>query len=442
MPAFVFGGSGDTNDGLHRVYIFSDRDCVNIVYRGAVVGGPAYAPRTSGPLALPQTVDDLARRRRSSCVGRRRAAPIRERDTTRVRTTEALPPSTASTPATTTAQGRPLGSQLARRPLLLDGRPGASPDRRPAASRLSGNRAPAGARSDARVLAFGKRSVQAAPVPACHRPVAQRAAPSSGVTPTAALRASARRRGQPRPRPPSTTSSGAGDEADRPWQPAGHIRRPRRRRRCSPVTAALGGIASAASTRRFPATEDDLVRTRCGPDRQADLQGHRGLGGALRRLAKTRGRLRPRRAADRDDRHGRSRSWRIVAGSARGWSRSIARAAHRRPARSPTSRWRAYRKGGVCLDRADLRRRGRHGRPTASRRVLARARRTDLVGSIRAVAFDCAVGTLGGTAPSSPTCTRAGLLQPVKRVTVVVYDPDAPGSSCSARARPSTPRTG
>ena len=64
MPAFVFGGSGDA---LHRVYIFSDRDCVNVVYRGAVVGGPAYAPRTSGPLALPQTADESRGRRRSSC---------------------------------------------------------------------------------------------------------------------------------------------------------------------------------------------------------------------------------------------------------------------------------------------------------------------------------------------------------------------------------------
>ena len=36
-----------------RVYIATDEDCVNIVYRGAVVGSPAYAPRTTGSLALP-----------------------------------------------------------------------------------------------------------------------------------------------------------------------------------------------------------------------------------------------------------------------------------------------------------------------------------------------------------------------------------------------------
>ena len=30
---------------LFRVYIATDEDCVNIVYRGAIVGSPAYAPR-------------------------------------------------------------------------------------------------------------------------------------------------------------------------------------------------------------------------------------------------------------------------------------------------------------------------------------------------------------------------------------------------------------
>lgn len=59
MPAFLFAGDGDTNEDLHRVYVFSDSDCVNEVYRGAIVGGPAYAPRSSGPLVLPQTEKDL-----------------------------------------------------------------------------------------------------------------------------------------------------------------------------------------------------------------------------------------------------------------------------------------------------------------------------------------------------------------------------------------------
>jgi hypothetical protein len=59
MPAFLFTGSGDTNAGLHRVYVFSDKRCVNVVFKGAIVGGPAYAPRTTGPLALPADAASL-----------------------------------------------------------------------------------------------------------------------------------------------------------------------------------------------------------------------------------------------------------------------------------------------------------------------------------------------------------------------------------------------
>ena len=66
-PAFVFagdsGGPMDYNGGapaeLFRVYVATDKDCVNIVYRGAIVGSPAYAPRTTGPLALPTDTDTL-----------------------------------------------------------------------------------------------------------------------------------------------------------------------------------------------------------------------------------------------------------------------------------------------------------------------------------------------------------------------------------------------
>jgi hypothetical protein len=62
-PGFTFvgdaGGPMDFNGRaaveLFRVYIATDRDCVNIVYRGAIVGSPAYAPRLTGPLALPDT---------------------------------------------------------------------------------------------------------------------------------------------------------------------------------------------------------------------------------------------------------------------------------------------------------------------------------------------------------------------------------------------------
>jgi hypothetical protein len=39
--------------GLYRVYVATDSDCVNVVYSGAAVSGPTYAPRATGPLKLP-----------------------------------------------------------------------------------------------------------------------------------------------------------------------------------------------------------------------------------------------------------------------------------------------------------------------------------------------------------------------------------------------------
>jgi hypothetical protein len=62
MPAFVFTGSqtaAGASAELYRVYVFTDRDCVNPVFTGAVVGSPAYAPRPFGPLTLPRTVASL-----------------------------------------------------------------------------------------------------------------------------------------------------------------------------------------------------------------------------------------------------------------------------------------------------------------------------------------------------------------------------------------------
>ena len=57
-PAFAFSGDTATNGitgRLFRVYVSTDRQCVNIVFKGSIVGSPAYAPRTSGPLAIPNS---------------------------------------------------------------------------------------------------------------------------------------------------------------------------------------------------------------------------------------------------------------------------------------------------------------------------------------------------------------------------------------------------
>ncbi len=56
MPAFTFSGDqaiDGTTAELFRVYVFTDRQCLNRVFTSAVIGGPAYAPRPFGPLALP-----------------------------------------------------------------------------------------------------------------------------------------------------------------------------------------------------------------------------------------------------------------------------------------------------------------------------------------------------------------------------------------------------
>jgi hypothetical protein len=68
MPAFTWKGtqtiSGQTAE-LFRVYAFTDRDCLNQVYASPPIGSPAYAPRTSGPLALPSDSAGIASARGS-----------------------------------------------------------------------------------------------------------------------------------------------------------------------------------------------------------------------------------------------------------------------------------------------------------------------------------------------------------------------------------------
>lgn len=67
-PAFVFSGNQPplgTAAELYRVQVFTDRRCINRVYTGAIVGSPAYAPRSSGPLSLPRTGAAIAAARGS-----------------------------------------------------------------------------------------------------------------------------------------------------------------------------------------------------------------------------------------------------------------------------------------------------------------------------------------------------------------------------------------
>jgi hypothetical protein len=64
-PGFVFSGNATATGlagprPLFRVYVATDSQCVNIVFTGSIVGSPAYAPRTSGPLALSGTTATTA----------------------------------------------------------------------------------------------------------------------------------------------------------------------------------------------------------------------------------------------------------------------------------------------------------------------------------------------------------------------------------------------
>jgi hypothetical protein len=63
MPGFLWTGN-QTVDGknveLYRVYVFTDKQCLNRVYTSAIIGSPAYAPRPMGPLALPGSAAAVA----------------------------------------------------------------------------------------------------------------------------------------------------------------------------------------------------------------------------------------------------------------------------------------------------------------------------------------------------------------------------------------------
>jgi hypothetical protein len=69
MPGFAFSGDqalDGTSAELFRVYVFTDRQCLNTVFSSAIVGGPAYGPRPfDGPLNLPVTLPGIGAARAS-----------------------------------------------------------------------------------------------------------------------------------------------------------------------------------------------------------------------------------------------------------------------------------------------------------------------------------------------------------------------------------------
>jgi hypothetical protein len=100
-PGFTWSGDiglGGAKAELFRVYVFTDRECLNRVFTGAVVGGPAYAPRPHGPLSLPTTTDALTNARTSFLTADGPEPTGLTVDGTALQTTESLP---AATPTTT-----------------------------------------------------------------------------------------------------------------------------------------------------------------------------------------------------------------------------------------------------------------------------------------------------------------------------------------------------
>jgi hypothetical protein len=93
-PGFLFNGNAGFGPEaeLARVYVFSDADCVNPVFRGAAVGSPAYAPRSSGPLKLPANTDELGVARLYNLGDGSEKSLTAEG--AEVKPTEGLPPST------------------------------------------------------------------------------------------------------------------------------------------------------------------------------------------------------------------------------------------------------------------------------------------------------------------------------------------------------------
>jgi hypothetical protein len=68
-PAFVWSGNTSiwgTADELYRVLVFTDEDCLNTVFNGAIVGSPAYVPRDVGPVSMPSDTTGIAAARSTS----------------------------------------------------------------------------------------------------------------------------------------------------------------------------------------------------------------------------------------------------------------------------------------------------------------------------------------------------------------------------------------
>jgi hypothetical protein len=103
MPGLAYTGNTAGADAfspgaprqLYRVYISTDVDCVNIVYRGSIVGSPAWAPRTTSGLVLPANSSDLAIAQAGWIIGDGKNGKTFAVDNAAVAENESLQPTTS-----------------------------------------------------------------------------------------------------------------------------------------------------------------------------------------------------------------------------------------------------------------------------------------------------------------------------------------------------------
>ena len=131
MPAFAYTGNQSflgVAAELYRVYVFTDSDCVNLVYRGALVGSPAYAPRPFGPLAMPQSLAEIAASRNKFLKNGSEGTSFTV-DGEPITTSESDPPATPTTSAgspTPAAENAEGGSGAEGEPSTTPATPAAS----------------------------------------------------------------------------------------------------------------------------------------------------------------------------------------------------------------------------------------------------------------------------------------------------------------------------
>ena len=121
MPAFLFSGDqafDGTSAELFRIYVFTDKGCINRVFASAVIGGPAYAPRPHGTLSMPSQPAAVFEAR-STYLPDGDEPPSFTYDGEPVHATESLPP-----PSPTTSVPTDSDSGVASAPSPVNGAQG------------------------------------------------------------------------------------------------------------------------------------------------------------------------------------------------------------------------------------------------------------------------------------------------------------------------------